>query len=203
MKIPSILLTILGSLWLVAIPVGTFILMKYEYTPGVANISGNHWPGDSQIALSKDSPTLVMFAHPHCPCTRASIAELARLIAHCKTPPKAYVLFISPKSMPLDWEKTDLWHSAQNIPGVTVLSDKNGIEANRFNSLTSGQTLIYNAKGQLIFSGGITASRGQEGDNAGLNSAIAALQVNPLKNQTTLVFGCSLVNANNKCSNGK
>ncbi len=198
MKTSSIVLTTLGALWLLAIVVGTFVLMKYEYTPGIAKIPGSQWPSASQIPLSKDRSTLIMFAHPQCPCTRSSIAELARLIAHCKIQAKAYVLFISPKSMPFGWEKTDLWRSAQIIPGVTVLSDINGIEANRFNAVISGQTMIYDTKGKLIFSGGITASRGQEGDNLGLNSAILALQVQPLKNQTTSVFGCSLVSSNSK-----
>ncbi len=198
MKTSSIILTILGSLWILAIIVGTFVLMKYEYTPGIANIPGSQWPSDCQIPLSKDRPTLVMFAHPRCPCTRASIAELALLIAHCKIPPKAYVFFISPRSMPFEWEKTDLWRSAQNIAGVTVVSDINGIEARRFNSLTSGQTMIYNEKGKLVFSGGITGGRGQEGDNHGFNLAILALQAHSLKNQTTLVFGCPLISPNSK-----
>jgi hypothetical protein len=198
MKTSSIILTILGSLWILAIIVGTFVLMKYEYTPGIANKPDTQWPNDSQIPLSKERSTLVMFAHPQCSCTRASIAELGRLIAHCKIQPKSYLLFISPKSMPFGWEKTDLWHSAQTIPGVTVLSDIDGIEAHRFNSVTSGQTMIYDTKGKLIFSGGITGSRGQEGDNLGLNSAILALQAHLEKNQTTSVFGCSLVSSNSK-----
>ena len=172
--------------------------MNYEHTPGIANKLDTQWPNDSQIPLSKERYTLVMFAHPQCACTRASIAELGRLIAHCKIQPKSYLLFISPKSMPFGWEKTGLWHSAQTIPGVTVLSDINGIEAHRFNSVTSGQTMIYDTKGKIIFSGGITGSRGQEGDNLGLNSAILALQVHPKKNQTTSVFGCSLVSSSSR-----
>jgi len=198
MKTSSIILTVLGSLWILAVIVGTFVLMKYEYTPGIASRPGNKWPSDSQIPLSKDRSTLIMFAHPHCPCTRASIAELAKLIAHCKIQPEAHVLFISPKSMPFEWEKTDLWRSAKLIPGVSVSSDIDGIEADRFNSLTSGQTMIYSEKGNLTFSGGITGARGQEGDNPGLNSAKLALQLQPLKNQTAIVFGCPLISPNGK-----
>ncbi len=198
MKTSTVVLTVLGSLWILAITVGMFILMRYAHTPSLAKTSGDQWPSHSQITLSKTAPTLIMFAHPHCACTRASIAELGKLVVHCKIKPKSYVLFLSPTSMPSDWEKTDLWHAANSVPGATVLSDINGVEAQKFNSYTSGQTIIYNTKGKLIFSGGITGARGQEGDNLGLNSAILSLQENSSKNQTASVFGCSLISSNSK-----
>ena len=87
---PSIIFTILGALWILAIGVGTFVLMQYEYTPGVSNLPSLRWPCDSKICPRKDGPTLIMFAHPQCPCTRASISELAQLMTQCKTRPKAY-----------------------------------------------------------------------------------------------------------------
>ena len=60
---PSIIFTILGALWILAIGVGTFVLMQYEYTPGVSNLPSLRWPCDSKICPRKDGPTLIMFAH--------------------------------------------------------------------------------------------------------------------------------------------
>ena len=50
-----------------------------------------------------------MLTHPHCPCSRASIGELARLMAQAQGRVTAYVLFIKPAGSPEDWENSDLW----------------------------------------------------------------------------------------------
>jgi len=198
MKRSAIVVAILIPLWVITIGVGIFVLMKYEFTPGIGGMPGAHWPSNTQIPLSIDRPTLVMFVHPQCPCTRASIIELGKLITNYKNRLKAYVLLFSPKSVPSGWDRTALRNSAQSIPGVIVLSDIDGIEASRFHSVTSGQTMIYNPHGQLLFSGGITAARGQEGDNPSLNSAKLALDIQSSKTRKTLVFGCSLISSNKK-----
>ena len=77
---------------------------------------------------------------------------------------------------------------------MKVVFDPDGVEARRFGAETSGHTLLFGADGRLLFSGGITASRGHAGDNAG-ESAIVALVNNQTPTRTqTLVFGCSLAN---------
>jgi hypothetical protein len=139
-----------------------------------------------------DKPTMVMVAHPHCPCTRASIAELAQVMAHAQGKVNAYVLFVKPPGEGADWDDTDLRRSAASIPGVTVMTDENGTEAARFGAETSGHTLLFDRNGTLVFSGGITASRGHAGENAGENSIVAALTQEPIVLNRTPVFGCSL-----------
>jgi hypothetical protein len=62
----------------------TRALWNYESTPGVAAATPGRWPADSRIKPDADRATLVMLAHPHCPCTRASIGELARLMTQAQ-----------------------------------------------------------------------------------------------------------------------
>ena len=143
--------------WLSVVGAGLWFLWSYENAPGLAATPPREWPSNSRIQLAQDRATLVMLAHPHCPCTRASIGELASIMAHSQGRVRAYVLFIKPEGSSDDWEKTDLWQSAANIPGVNVVEDSAGIEARLFNVATSGQTLLYNPQGRLLFSGGITA----------------------------------------------
>jgi hypothetical protein len=112
--------------------------------------------------------------HPHCPCSRASLSELSVLMSAAAGKMQAYVLFVRPPGVPWGWEHTDLWRQAAAIPGVTVIADDGGREALRFGAATSGQTMLYDRRGELEFSGGITAARGLYGDNAG-RSAISAL----------------------------
>ena len=103
-----------------------------------------------------------------------------------------HVLFVKPEGFEEDWEKTDLWQSALMIPGVHVSVDDKGIEAERFGSQTSGQAILYGADGQLLFSGGITAARGHEGDNEGRETIVALITTGAAERRETPVFGCPL-----------
>ena len=135
-----------------------------------------------------------MIAHPECPCTRASVAELAEVIARAHGKILAYVLFYLPSKGDSAWANTELRRSAAQIPGVTVLSDLDGVEASRFGAETSGHTFVYDAAGRLLFNGGITASRGHSGDNEGESTIVSLANNETGKRSQTFVFGCSIKN---------
>jgi hypothetical protein len=187
-------------LWLASIGVGMGILSAYDYTPGEKINSVQVWPGDSQIPRSLDRPTLVMFAHPKCPCSRASVGELAVLMTQCTGRLNALVLFNRPEGEGDEWVKSDLWRSAEAIPGVSVRVDDAGREAARFHAETSGHTVLYDNRGRLMFSGGITEARGHWGDNANLDAVKELVRGNregrggETERHETPVFGCSLWN---------
>jgi glyoxylase-like metal-dependent hydrolase (beta-lactamase superfamily II) len=115
----------------------------------------------------------------------------------------AYVLFVKPPDFAAGWEQTDLLTSAATIPGVTVVRDDDGIEASRFRAATSGQTVLYDADGKLLFSGGITGARGHAGDNAGRAAVVSLLAEDETERQETPVYGCPLFDRGNKCPKGK
>ena len=178
--------------WLVAVVVGLRLILVYENTPGRSASSSSSWPADSEIRRTPGLPTLVTLVHPHCPCSLASVGELALLMASAQGLVNANVVFVKPRDFPEEWEKTDLWSSAAMIPGVNLSVDDGGVEARRFGSQTSGQVMLYSAEGLLLFSGGITASRGHSGDNDG-RTAVMSLLTNGSANQRgTPVFGCPL-----------
>jgi hypothetical protein len=104
----------------------------------------------------------------------------------------AYVFFLRPAELPETWADTSLWRQAAAIPGVTARMDTDGIEARRFGSVTSGDTLVYGADGRLLFHGGITISRGHEGDNPVLSALVALARNSSVESTQTPVFGCSL-----------
>jgi len=194
LKRQQLVLIAAGALWFSVVGIGLARLWGYELSPSDGEAPPVIWPADSKIPRAAGRATLVMLVHPHCPCTRASIGELALLMAHCQGQLTAQVLFLKPADSIDGWEKTDLWHSAATIPGVNVMVDDAGREARRFRAQTSGQTILYDAKGYLLFSGGITSSRGHSGDNFG-RSAIRSLLTKGMAERTeTFVFGCSLFN---------
>lgn len=104
----------------------------------------------------------------------------------------AQVWFFQPTSASNEWARTDLWRGAHKIPGVIVKGDADGSEAAKFHALTSGHSLLYDPTGQLLFSGGITASRGHCGDNLGKQSIESIVLGGESDAQRTLVFGCPL-----------
>src|SRR3954463_9188532 len=117
---------------MIALAFGGRVLFKYETTPGQVGAVPAKWPTASIVSRQADQPTLLMFAHPHCPCTPAGIRELGQNMAHPIGNVNAYVIFVKPPGAGAEWDDTDLRSSAAAIPGVTVLIDENGNEAARF-----------------------------------------------------------------------
>jgi hypothetical protein len=168
--------------------------LNYESTPGAVGLVAQSWRPVSAIQRATDRPTLVMFAHPHCPCTRASMGELAQIVAQLQGKVSVHVLFVTPKGAGDSWEQTDLRRSAAAIPDVTVATDVDGVEARRFGAKTSGHTLLFDQNDRLLFSGGITQSRGHAGGNVGESSIVSQVNNQPGARSETQVFGCSLAN---------
>jgi hypothetical protein len=168
-------------------------MWTYESAPGKAGSAPLAWPVDTHIQRDQQYPTLLVFVHPQCPCTRATIGELAILMAACQGKVDAKVLFCKPDGSASSWEQTDLWQAAKAIPGVIVLLDPNAQEAKRFSVQTSGHTLLYSREGTLAFSGGITRSRGHSGDNAGRSAIMTFLATGKSDYREAKVFGCLLL----------
>ncbi|MDP9115261.1 MAG: RedB protein, partial [Acidobacteriota bacterium] len=87
------------------------------------------------------------------------------------------------------------WTKAQHLENVTVSWDDGGAEAKRFGATTSGSVLLYSSKGELLFAGGVTASRGHVGENFGLSRLQAALQTGHPDDLLSPIFGCGLTSS--------
>jgi hypothetical protein len=60
-----------------AVVAGLPVIWAWENTPGAAGDAPAQWPADSGLSRAGDAPTLILFAHPQCACTRASLGGLA------------------------------------------------------------------------------------------------------------------------------
>jgi hypothetical protein len=126
-------------------------------------------PGDSgeprrpAQAKAPALPTLMMFIHPQCPCSRASVAELDRIASHLQGKVSVVGVFLSPKDKPQDWVRSDTWKSVERIPGTKLVADADGAEAAKYGAKTSGETILLSESGKELFRGGLTPSRGHEG----------------------------------------
>jgi hypothetical protein len=173
---------------------GFAYLTNYQLQAGKASSSPKYCSTLSGLNHSKAPFTLMLFLHPQCPCSTASISELQRLMAHTESNLDVHIIFWQPLENKDLWHDTALIKTARAIPEVEVSDDAGGVLAERFGVKTSGTTLVYSRDGSLLFRGGITLLRGHEGDNKGIstiydivNNRTASKDV-----QSSPVFGCSL-----------
>lgn len=182
-------------IWGLAVGLGIAGLNAYGNIPGLAAAVHSKWPSNSLIKRSDETPTLLMFIHPQCPCTRASLRELARITASRPGSLRVQVCILLPCGERRIPSRSSLWQVASQIPGVIVTGDPDGLEAQKFGALTSGHTFLYAKNGDLLFSGGITVGRGHSGDNRG-QRAVLALTADPcdaeFSETHSSVFGCPL-----------
>ena len=189
-----------AALWVLLVGAGFRSLLAYSLTSGEAAHAPAQWPAETALLSPAGGPTLLVFLHPRCPCSRATSGELALLMAQTPHGGDARVFFLRPAGVEDDWVETDLWRSVSSIPGVTVFRDDEGVEARRFGAATSGETMLYDKGGRLLFHGGITSGRGHSGDNDG-RSALTALMNGNLADRTdTAVFGCPLFAPEGPCT---
>jgi len=180
------------SLWLAACACGIYALCARAAAPGEIGAVPRSWPAAAQAAPELGRATLLLFAHPRCPCTRASLDELAWILARAPGRVAARVFFYRPARAPRGWERTPLWDEARAL-GAAVVADPDGAEARVFGARTSGMTLIYDARGRLLYDGGLTPSRAHEGDGPQRAAALAAVDGRLAAPVESAVFGCALV----------
>lgn len=177
--------------WLTALGWLYSWFVSYESVPGPTPQAPASWPRNCDYKRIPGYYSLILFAHPRCPCTRASVHELAKLMSKNKNL-KAHVFFLKPKNLPANWANTALYDEASKIPGVSVSVDNDAAQSSLFHAQTSGEVMLFSPHGQLLFSGGITAGRGHEGDNQGASTILKVIEDASTSIKSTPAFGCAL-----------
>src|SRR5262249_16785821 len=123
-KLCTVTLLMLGvATWVVAVGFGLTWLTRYETASGREAQPPKTWPAESCGPHMAGQPTLLMFVHPRCPCSRASLEELGALVDECSQRAQTCVVLYRPAGSPSGWEKTGLWKQASSLPGVRVFCD--------------------------------------------------------------------------------
>lgn len=187
---PALLLGTL--LWGAGVVGGFAWLGGYETTPGEAGAPARAWPDDAGLGLDARRPTMVVFLHPRCPCSRATAEGVERLAARHGGAARLFAVFFRPEGSAPAWADTALRARFAAIAGCTSVDDPGGRLAWRFGARTSGHVAAFDARGARLFVGGITAARGRTGANvheAALERALVAGAADP---EPHPVFGCPL-----------
>lgn len=178
--------------WGLALAVGFGALLAYQMQAGMPAALPEKWPFDAGMPFDARRSNLVMFAHPKCPCSAASLEELKIILTRGRGALTVTVCFFHPPGVPADWAETSLTRAARKIPGLNVVLDREGTITEKFGAMTSGQIVLFDARGQRLFAGGITGSRGHAGENQGRLTVLALAKGELCAPATTPVFGCAL-----------
>ena len=150
--------------------------------------------------VATERPTLYLFMHPRCPCTRATIVQLDRVftatgLEKAELPEVIVVVTIPDDATENDgaWRESDTVRLASTLPNAVVWYDRGGVKARSFGAQASGSVALYATGGKLLFAGGVTVSRGHEGDSLGAEQLLQQIQ-NPNEQVpvTAPALGCRL-----------
>ena len=167
------------------------VVGRHAGTAGRKGTAIFEWPSQTTLPRSPSRFTSVLFLHPECPCSVASLAELELFMAAGSGRIDFLAVVTRPNGWKEDIEQSASWKRARAIPGLKTYTD-NQREAIRFGAQTSGHLFLFAPSGQRVFEGGITAARGHQGENSGLRAAmnLALGKVEP--KHSASVFGCAL-----------
>lgn len=182
---------VLGSVWSLILGVQIHSLLRYQGTPGPSQVVQDQWPVGSAIVRA-NGYQLLMFVHPQCPCSRASLRSLRPLLEQHSSV-SVTIVCVLPRGVDASWESAPIWSEARAIPGAQVIADRDGREAVRFGAWTSGQIIVHDESGRRLFDGGVTPARGHNGPCRGLLRLHALFQFREAPAPGTPVFGCPLL----------
>ncbi len=178
-------------LWLGLIVGGYAWLLRYSFAAGKASASPHTIPSSVASQAPSARPQLFLALHPRCPCSRATLSELATILSRAPEACDVTVLVYKPAGEPDSWMEGALLDKCRQV-SCLIRPDPDGRLASSLGSLTSGGVVLYDAKGRLRYQGGVTASRGHEGDNAGKQAVIQILRGQRDSQKSMPVFGCPI-----------
>lgn len=173
-----------AAIWLLVAAAGFVVLARYQYTPGRAAETS------ALAARPAARPRLWVFLHPECPCSLATLSEVARATAVGRSPLDVTFFVLTSPHHP-EWRTSPVVRRARELTGARVIADPEGRQIHALHIHTSGQVLLFDEQGRAVFSGGITGSRGHEGDNDGADAVRAFLRTGKVTVAWTPVYGCS------------
>ena len=179
-------------LWIVVLILGFGAMAWYKQQPGPVGKIQSHWPQNVSQPLNPFRHNLVLFAHPGCSCTYASIVELEKLLVSHKNKFNVQIYFYYPSDKTKEWTNSTSKTYALKLPNTEVIDDRGGEFARRFGALTSGQAILYSPEGKLVFAGGLTETRGHIGESEGTRSIASAIETGQSLIKSTSTFGCIL-----------
>lgn len=183
-------LPVLGLTWCMITGVCLHALFVHAYEPAAVHAVRNGWPASSAIERPSARRQVVLFAHPACPCTAASLQKLAEIVERLPGI-DATVVFVTRGLPPALGTGGTAVRVARELPQIQIVFDAHR-EAEAFQATVSGEAFAFHPDGSLLFHGGLTAGRGHAGDSESARQLEAALRGDERAVRECPVYGCRL-----------
>lgn len=161
---------------MILVLIGFGASMKWSLTPGPSAktpITGREGEG----------VRVEVVAHPLCPCSSASLQLLKRATKEFLSGARVTAYFVGNE---VHSKNTSI---ARTIPHATVKYITETESAQRFGEATSGQVFVWK-QGQLVFSGGLTDSRGEEAAGSAYQTLLKQVEGQSKEPMVLPTFGC-------------
>lgn len=152
------------AVWLATLSVAINGFMRWDTTPGI--LAGE--PAVSAPVRTDGQWQIVLVAHTECPCTRATFVNLDKLLSRYRGRLVCKVVFCGPGVGSSSTSQNVL--IAKRLPNTELEFMSEAEVLSQYRSTTSGQAFLYSPQGELKFRGGLTISRGHEGDSTATNA---------------------------------
>jgi len=180
-------------LWLLAIAGGYSWIMARSFQ--ASELGGNPVLDLKTVhMLDVEKPTLFVFLHPECPCSEATVEELARISERCEGGLKIVGVFSDYSTLPRPPAQSRMWNKVESILGARSLLDEDAGLRHSFHAATSGECFLLGPDARVIYHGGITSARGHSGPSTGGDAIISFFNTGIISTVTAPVFGCTLDN---------
>ena len=192
-----------GVTWLMAVGAwgvllaGSFaVVHAYMARPGpVATVVAARWPAQTELGQPGGVAQLLVFLHPRCPCTDATLTNLSTVVrAESKSGAPAEITVVISGPAASGGCPPQLQRTLDAMGHVKVRIDADGRMARDFGAATSGHVVWSDGQGRVGFSGGITPGRGHVGPCESLALLAAAMKSHGSDKpvEATAVYGCSI-----------
>jgi len=182
------------AVWLVLSVSGICAFWNYTFVSAELSHTQNMLPSETDLSPDFEHSLLLVFVHPKCACTIATLEELKTLwsrLSQRRVAPMPALTFVvrTPEELS-GWDETPIVRMCREFAGGHVYFDANGVETRRFGITTSGTLALYGSHENLLYIGGITQSRGHRGPSAGSEQLFRALETGRACTSNVPVFGC-------------
>ena len=181
------------AIWVILAIGGLAALTVYSMTGSTPAHAAAQWPANELLALDPARPVLVLFLHPRCPCSSASITELDQVLSRHPGAFRVYAVLTIPPGMDANWEAGRNLEAARMLPDTALVFDRGGALTRRFGARDSGTILAFAPDGARLFAGGVTASRGHQGESLGSLTLQDLARGQTPRVAESPAFGCPLL----------
>jgi hypothetical protein len=146
---------------------GWMWLLEHAFRPTATRDFVAQWPCGARPVPAEADTRIIVFAHPYCPCTRATLDQLDQSLTRFPHNTFVRVVFTTAGLHGRDIAESGLVAFARRMPRVDVYLDETAEETLRFQARVSGEVLAFDRSGNCQFHGGLTSGRGHRGESTG------------------------------------